>query len=353
MFNLALRLQREGFRVRLILHEETVWDPREWKVKIQKYPGLTTLFDEVEITLRADRSIPVEVHPDDRFVATNCWAAHISHHCAAQLREKQFLFMVQEYEPFFLPMNSISALYQQSYMLPQVTLFSTELLQDFFRSNRIGVFAQQDGEANAVVFSNAIQKFHPTSELLSRAKRRLLFYARPEEHAARNLFELGMIALTELVSDPRVDLDGWSFHGIGSAGEGRTMDLAPGVPLELVPKTNLEEYSRMMSSFDVGLSLMLTPHPSLVPLEMAAAGMWTVTNTFANKTAGELQKISTNLIGVEPTIPAIKEGLLEAMKRVDEIEARLAGAQMRWPTDWDSAFPERSLRVMHSFLEAG
>jgi glycosyltransferase involved in cell wall biosynthesis len=353
MFNLALRLKHEGFRVRIILHEDTDWNPREWKRRIQDYPGLTTLFDEVEITLRFDRTVPIEVNPQDRFVATNCWAAHIAHHTAAQLEETRFLFMVQEYEPFFLPMNSISALFQQAYTFPQLALFSTELLQDFFRRDKIGVFAHPGGEAKAAVFSNAIQKFYPTRELLTRTRRRLLFYARPEEHAARNLFELGMIVLAELVRDKRVDLTGWSFHGIGSAGEGKTLELAPGVPLELVPKTNLEEYIRLMSSFDVGLSLMLTPHPSLVPLEMAAAGMWTVTNTFANKTARELQRISTNLIGVEPSIPAIKEGLVEAMRRVDEIAERLDGARMQWPTDWDNAFPEQSLQLIRNFLGPG
>ena len=33
---------------------------------------------------------------------------------------------------------------------------------------------------------------------------------------------------------------------------------------------------------------MYTPHPSLVPIEMASAGMLTVTNTFENKTADAL-----------------------------------------------------------------
>ena len=33
---------------------------------------------------------------------------------------------------------------------------------------------------------------------------------------------------------------------------------------------------------------MYTPHPSLVPIEMASAGMLTVTNSFENKTAEAL-----------------------------------------------------------------
>lgn len=349
MFNLALRLAREGYQVRIILHENTEWDIGDWRRQIQKYPGLTTLFDEVEVMLRWDRFIPVEANPADRFVATNCWAAHIAHHSAKQLEEKRFIFMAQEYEPFFMAMNSISALFQQAYTLPQLTLFSTELLQDFFRRERIGIFAKPDGEANAIVFSNAIQKFYPTREQITRSQRRLLFYARWEEHAARNLFELALMAIAKLVKDPRVDLTGWSFHGIGSLG-GNMLELAEGLPLELVPKTTLDEYIKLMPNFDVGLSLMMTPHPSLVPIEMASAGMWTVTNTFANKTAEQLRLISTNLIGVPPTVEAICDGLVEAMARVDQIDERLAGAKVNWPTDWDHAFPDESMKRVRAFL---
>lgn len=349
MFNLALRLRREGYRTRIILHENTEWDMEGWRTKIQKYPGLTTLFDEVEVISRWDRTIPVEVNPADRFIATNCWAAHVAHHTAQHLDEKRFLFMAQEYEPFFMAMNSISALFQEAYTFPQVALFSTELLQDYFRRERIGVFANPGGEADAAVFSNAIQTFHPTRDQLTRTRRRLLFYSRQEEHASRNLFELGMMALAALVRDPRVDLSGWSFHGIGSMG-GNTLELKPGLPFELVPKTSLQEYIRMMPSYDVGLSLMLTPHPSLVPIEMASAGMWTVTNTLANKTSARLQAISTNLIGVLPTVGGIVDGLVKAVARVGEIDERLAGAQVDWPTDWDHAFPAESIGRIRAFL---
>jgi hypothetical protein len=350
MFNLALRLKREGYRVRMILHEQTDWDMEDWRSKIQKYPGITTLFDCVETISRFDRAIPVEVNPDDRFVATNCWAAHIANTTVQLLEEKRFLFMVQEFEPYFMGMSSINALFRQAYTFPQISLFSTGLLQDFFQHERVGIFARPGGERDAMVFSNAIQKFHPTRELLLRTQRRLLFYARPEPHAARNLFELGMMALVMLVRDPRVNLANWSFHGIGSIDQGTTLELACGIPLKLVPKTSLEEYIDLMPSYDVGLSLMLTPHPSLVPIEMASAGMWAVTNTYANKTVAELKAISTNLIGVEPTVSAICDGLVAAMARVDEVDNRLAGAQVAWPSDWDQAFPRETIRKINAFL---
>jgi hypothetical protein len=106
----------------------------------------------------------------------------------------------------------------------------------------------------------------------------------------------------------------------------------------------------MMPSYDVGLSVILTQHPSLAPIEMASAGMWTVTNTLANKTAERLHAVSTNLIGVEPKMGAIVNGMVQAMARVGEIDERLAGAQVEWPTNWDHAFPPEIIGRIRAFL---
>jgi hypothetical protein len=159
-----------------------------------------------------------------------------------------------------------------------------------------------------------------------------------------------MLSLVALVSDPRFDASNWKFRGIGSINVAETLELATGVPIEILPKMSLQEYIDVLPNFDVGLSLMLTPHPSLVPLEMASAGMCTVTNTFANKTADRLTAISTNLIGVAPTVDAIRDGLREASSRVHDIDARLAGAHVHWPIDWASAFPLETMKKLNDFL---
>ena len=48
---------------------------------------------------------------------------------------------------------------------------------------------------------------------------------------------------------------------------------------------------------------------------MAASGRPVVSTTFATKTAARLAAISPNIIGVEPTIEAIADGLREAIRR--------------------------------------
>ena len=94
---------------------------------------------------------------------------------------------------------------------------------------------------------------------------------------------------------------------------------------------------------DVGLALMYTPHPSLVPIEMAAAGMLAVTNSFENKTAHAMAAISSNLITTEPTIEGVAAGLREAQARASDIEQRLRGSDVRWSRSWGEAFDDELL----------
>jgi hypothetical protein len=97
---------------------------------------------------------------------------------------------------------------------------------------------------------------------------------------------------------------------------------------------------------------MYTPHPSLVPIEMAAAGLITVTNTFENKSAEALTAISPNLHAVEPSIDAIARGLVDAAARVNDVEARVRGSAVRWSRDWDRSFDEALMARIEALLEA-
>jgi hypothetical protein len=70
---------------------------------------------------------------------------------------------------------------------------------------------------------------------------------------------------------------------------------------------------------------------------MAACGATVVTNTFAVKTAERLQRISPNLLPVEPRVDEIVTGLLAAVKRADQLPERFAGALLDVPPDWNAA----------------
>jgi hypothetical protein len=97
---------------------------------------------------------------------------------------------------------------------------------------------------------------------------------------------------------------------------------------------------------------MDTPHPSLVPLEMASAGMLVVTSTFENKTADSLRGISENLIPVEPTVDAIGAGLADAIAGIDQVDRRISGSRVDWSRSWQDSFDDRLVERIKAFVEA-
>src|SRR5204862_2624778 len=127
------------------------------------------------------------------------------------------------------------------------------------------------------------------------------------------------------------------FHGIGAV-EGRDrISLGSGRHLDLLPKRGQEGYAQLLGEHDVGLALMGTPHPSLVPLEMASAGMLTVTNSFETKTREAMASIAGNLIAMPPSLEGILGGLEEAAREADDYQRRLDGARVDWSHDWDTS----------------
>jgi SAM-dependent methyltransferase/glycosyltransferase involved in cell wall biosynthesis len=353
MFNLALKIARAGYSTRVIIAQETDYNPARWREEFARFDGLEDFMDLIEIGYHFDRTIPVIVNPDDRFVSTSWWTTFTVHDAIEQLNQPDFIYFAQEYEPLFHPASTMYALAMQSYEFSQKTIFSTALLRDYFRIHRIGVYRAsiEQGDQNSLSIENAIARL-PVSvdRLRGRKTRHLLFYARPEEHALRNMFEVGVMALQRAIELGVLDPGTWEFYGIGSLGGAQALWLTDNAHLTLMPKVPLKDYHERLTDYDIGLSLMLTPHPSLVPLDMAAAGLITVTNTFANKTAEALAAISPNLVGVAPTVDAIVAGLKHAAARVEAVEARVAGSDIHWARAWDEALSSPILEKIKTFI---
>ncbi len=352
--NLARRLAERGARVRVITVDHTGALERGWKRRLESYSGLAGLFDRVEVEFGRE-SQGIEVSREDRFVASTWWTAHVANQAVHELGGSGFLYLIQEHEPFTFAMGSLAALAAESYGFPHGALFSSELLRVYFRRHRLGVYAggDDDGDRRSASFQNAITAVDapPAEALAHRKSRRLLFYARPEQHAARNMYELGLLALSRSVESGALGPE-WELHGVGTVESRRSVDLGADRPLELLPRRDQAGYARLLAEHDIGLALMYTPHPSLVPIEMASAGMVTVTNTFENKTAEALAAVSPNLVAVEPTIDGVVAGLAAAVERADDIEARAHGAAVDWSRDWDQSFDDALMDRVDELLGA-
>ncbi len=340
-FNLARKLAQSGVRTRILTVDDTPQLPRDWQKRVEAYAGLDGMFDEVEIAFARDHDAPVEINPNDRFIATTWWTAHIADAAVRQTSRDRFLYLIQEYEPYTHPMGSWAALSMSTYEMPHVAMFSTELLREFFAAREYGVFAegQEAGRENSMSFQNAITMVDPPSlaELEARTTRKLLFYARPEAHGARNMFEIGLLGLSQAIQRGVFGPE-WEFHGVGAVDGGDRIGLGGGAVLELIPRLDQDEYAKLLTGHDIGLALMATPHPSLVPLEMASAALVTVTNSFETKTADAMAALAGNIIAAPPSLEGVIDGLRQACDRVGDHRARIAGARVDWSQDWEDSF---------------
>ena len=147
-----------------------------------------------------------------------------------------------------------------------------------------------------------------------------------------------MAALEKAVTEGTLDPERWELLGMGESFP--AVSLGRGATLVPAPWLDLAGYAQQMRESDILLSLMLSPHPSYPPLEMAACGGLAVTTAFANKTSEALAELSPNIIGIPPTLEGISEGLEAAVARVDDVEGRRAAAAINLPASWRSSLAE-------------
>jgi ubiquinone/menaquinone biosynthesis C-methylase UbiE/glycosyltransferase involved in cell wall biosynthesis len=352
VFNMALELKRAGYDVRIVLVDECDFRPAEWNRQLESYEGLAGLFDRVEVAYVFDRSTSLSVSPHDAFIATSWWTAHVAHQAVRDLKQERFVYLVLEYDPLFYPAGSFYALAAQSYTFPHLAVFSTDLLRDYFQANKIGVFSENAG-ADPIFIQNAANRFEVSeSAMRARTRKRLLFYARPDQrYTARNVFELGVLALREAIQAGYFQSHDWEFHGLGAAANYSDVPLDKRTDLIMLPKVSLQDFVKVLPTYDLGLTLMLSPHPSLMPMDMAAAGLVTVTNTFATKTRERMSAISSNIIAVAPTLDGLTQGLATAVDEVDNFEKRLAGSKLNWSTSWAETFSPEVMTRLREYLD--
>ena len=117
------------------------------------------------------------------------------------------------------------------------------------------------------------------------------------------------------------------------------IDLGNGSILKSLGKLPLSEYAELLSESSIGVSFMVSPHPSYPPLEMAHSGLLTLTNSYANK---NLSKLHENIISFQVLTPnTIAEALLSLTEKfVADPTVGLKGkSYMPYYTDSSCQFP--------------
>lgn len=265
--------------------------------------------------VRPDKTIPVR--KNDVFLATTWWSAHSGHELknwqTAHLRSERLplLYLIQDYECGFYPWNERYDLCLKTYENQEndsIAIFNTHLLRDYLidiqKHQFLDSFAFQP-QINSRLME--VREEYPPVE----KRRKILLYGRPS--VERNCFDSiyqGLLRWREIY--PHADR--WFILSLGES--------FPTVPLggsqEITPlgKATLSEYAAHLRDAAIGISLMVSPHPSYPPLEMAHFGLLTLTNNFANK---RMQEFHENLYPVDHVSPAaIAEKLVELCEQFEQ-----------------------------------
>lgn len=292
---------------------------------------------------RCGRTLPVA--KNDYFLATAWWTAFTveniiqwqsrEYHC----KMRPLIYLVQDYEPGFYPWSSRYLMADSTYRMeiPVFAIMNSKILFEYFRKNEYQFY-------RAMYFSpelNASLKDYLEKNYQRRKprKKQVLIYGRPS--VERNAFPLIVAALKRWVI-MQDDIEEWSVIG---AGEDFSMiDLGRGKQLQSIGKVSLEEYARIMLETKVGISLMVSPHPSYPPLEMAAFGVRVITNTYGNKDLGTFH---SNIVSLSNcSIDNIAKSLCDICSKPDgEIDIDLDYVRQKNGQEWQDILEEINLTM--------
>jgi glycosyltransferase involved in cell wall biosynthesis len=337
---MAALLAERGEYVRIIASDAAAeGEEAQLRPHIDNLLGRPAAHERIELVDAFDRNVPIAIGLNDIFFATAWWTAQIAKYAIQLTIYKSFIYLIQDFEPILHEGSTFQARALETYGLPHIPVINTRLLRDHLMSQKAGCYAAPEFGDAALYFEPALDRAHYFPEPAPRnGKKTLLFYARPTS-ARRNLFEIGVVALREAVATGAIDSRGWDVWAMGENLE--PVALGNGVFLNPLPWMSFEDYAKRVRTADLLLSLMLSPHPSYPPLEMAASGKLVVTNSFSVKTAEAMRAFSPNIIVAEPNAESIAVALARAAGRINAgLGSYDPAGAMSLPGSWDESLAD-------------
>jgi len=244
-------------------------------------PGDERVAERVVVAAPRGGEHELAVGPDDVFLATFWTTAELAMRIAAWQGKtyggtspRPFAYLVQDFEPAFYPWSAQSELARSTYAAPASTIaiVNSGLLATHLAGE--GVTFQEQFTFEPRMDRRLRQVLGVQSH---ERVRRLVAYGRPE--TPRNAFPLVVDGLRAWVRNGGGG--GWEVVSVGRPHP--PVELGRGLRMRALGKLDIEAYASLLTESAVGLSLMVSPHPSYPPLDMAHLGMRVVTNRFGPK----------------------------------------------------------------------
>ncbi len=293
--------EKGGFTARIIAVDAPVFPessvlPKEYMV-VNADEDKDIPYQVLPMADRHGKTFPVA--ENDVFIATGWWTAYTIADVIRWQKETYgsshpLVYMIQDYEPGFYPWSSRYMMADSTYRLdiPVYAVMNSQLLRQFFdeKGYRFAKTWSFDPKLN-----EALLEFLPAQGTVVPKKKQILVYGRPS--TVRNAFELLVYGLRAWAAQ-QPDIQDWTVLSAGEQHE--DVDLGNGAVLRSVGKLSLAEYAEVMLETYAGVSLMVSPHPSYPPLEMATFGIKTITNCYDSK---DLSGFSGNITSLQACAP--------------------------------------------------
>jgi hypothetical protein len=287
---------------------------------------------------------PLPCHAGDVFLVTYWpgfafWEAAHDARLRHALPALPFYYFIQDYEPSFAPLGQKHALTLKSYA-------RGELTHAIVNSGWLAEHLKKHGHSFAREYVLTPSLNRNIAGWLQKTGFRLppkgdgqtviLFYGRPG--LARNCFELGVETLSAF------------FSRLPPSGRRRFLPLSVGLPhgdialadgavLKSLGRLPVHEYIALLAKAHVGLSLMISPHPSYPPLEMALFGMPTVTTDYGSKKMRNAHPLLLSAVWPEvgELLPLLRECVVKARK-LKSVAQRAVMPSVLSKLDWTENF---------------
>jgi len=226
---------------------------------------------------------PLGLRRNDIFVASAWWTAGQAYDLIDEQNDifgqddrRRMIYLIQDFEPGFYAWSTKGYLSENTYRHPDKTIaiFNTPLLSDFMLKR----YEFSHSEVyHPMIHENLLI---PIKDQLTFADREkiVLLYARP--HAERNCLEMLDATVFHCFKQ---DSDFWSDWRFLAIGEDFESDQLRGDNITILGRLSLDAYRDYLSKSRLGVSIMVSPHPSYPPLEMAANGVKVLANTYEDK----------------------------------------------------------------------
>jgi hypothetical protein len=226
--------------------------------------------------IKSSESMRLEIGKDDVVIPTAWWTCEevIKFKNSFDLNNSKILYLVQDFEPLFYPASENYARALMTYEAELSFLINSFPLADYFarwfpdKINRNLVFEPQE------LFSEFKQNISTVSyDGIGPIK--FVIYGRPE--TPRNLFGLIQQAI-EIFVNKYANHQSYEFISVGEKHS--DIKLSGGYQIQSLGPLNYDNYAEVLKNAHIGISLMMSPHPSYPPLEMLNMGLITITNDF-------------------------------------------------------------------------